>query len=65
MNVTKMRMLAWMFGETRRDRIKNEQFREHLGVALIGDKLSETCLRWSGDVQCRLATMPLKRSFSV
>ena len=29
---------------TRKDRIKNERFRGHLGVASIGDKLIEICL---------------------
>ena len=37
MSVAEMRMLRWMFGKSRKDRIKNERFWEHLEVALIGD----------------------------
>ena len=39
--------LRWMYGKTR-IKIVNERFREHLRVALIGDKIRETCLRWFG-----------------
>ena len=39
MDVTEMRTLRWMCGKTRNDKIKNERFREHLGVAIIGDKI--------------------------
>ena len=39
MNVVEMRMLRRMFGKARKDKIRNEQFREHLGVASIGDKI--------------------------
>ena len=42
MSVVKMRMLR----KTRKDRIINQRFREHLVVASIGDKIIETCLRW-------------------
>ena len=32
-------------GKSGRDKIRNEHFQEHLGVASIGDKISKTCLR--------------------
>ena len=39
MSVAKMRMLRWMCGKTRQDRIMNECTREWVGVAPIEDKL--------------------------
>ena len=42
-----MRMLRWMCGHTRLDRIRNVVFRERLGVANIADKIREWRLRWS------------------
>ena len=65
MNVAKMRMLRWMCGKTRIDKIRNEHFREHLGVATIGDKIRETCLRWFGHVQRRPATTPVRRNLAM
>ncbi|XP_076910882.1 uncharacterized protein LOC143568676 [Bidens hawaiensis] len=41
MEVAKMRMLHWMYGHTRLDRIRNSVFRERLGVANISDKIRE------------------------
>ena len=32
MNVVEMRMLRWMCGKIRKDKIRNDRFREHLGV---------------------------------
>jgi len=43
--------LRWMCGNTRKNRIRNECFREHLGVASIGDKIRDTHLRWFRNVQ--------------
>ena len=34
MSIAEVRMLRWMFGKIRKDRIRNEYFREHLGVAI-------------------------------
>lgn len=33
-----------MCGKTRKNKIRNKHFREHLGVALLGDKTRETRL---------------------
>ena len=38
MSVAEMRMLRWMYGENRKDKIRNGHFQEQLGVASIGDK---------------------------
>ena len=65
MTAVEMKMLRWIDGKIRKDRIRNEHFREHLEVATIDDKLRDTHLRWLGRVECRLATSPLKKSFSM
>ena len=40
-----------MCKKTRGKGIGNEQIMKHLGVTLIGDKLSDTCFSWFGYVQ--------------
>ncbi|KAJ0851966.1 hypothetical protein HanRHA438_Chr14g0632811 [Helianthus annuus] len=60
MEVAEMRMLRWMCGHTRLDRIKNEVFRERLGVASISDKIKEGRLRWFGHVKRRQTTAPVR-----
>ena len=53
MNVTEMRMLRWFCGHTRRDRIRNDDIRDKVGVAPIEEKLVQHRLRWYGHVQRR------------
>ena len=50
-SVAKMRMLRWMSGKTRDDRIRHDTIRERVGVAPIVEKLVENRLRWFGHVE--------------
>jgi len=43
--VVEMRMIGWMFGYTKLDRIRNVVIRERVGVAPLEEKLRETRLR--------------------
>ncbi|KAG5565645.1 hypothetical protein RHGRI_001531 [Rhododendron griersonianum] len=62
MSVAEMRMLRWICGKTRRDRIRNETVREMVGVAPIEEKLRENRLRWFGHVYRRPGDAVVKRA---
>ena len=48
MSITEMRMLRWMCGKTRKDKVRNEDIRRQVGIVPIEDKLRENRLRvWS------------------
>ena len=51
MSVAEMRMLRWISGNTRNDRIRNEEIFLKIGVASIDGKMRENHLRWFGHVQ--------------
>uniref|UniRef100_A0A914XRT6 Uncharacterized protein n=1 Tax=Plectus sambesii TaxID=2011161 RepID=A0A914XRT6_9BILA len=53
MKTTEMRMLRWMCGLTRLDRVRNEVVRRMVGVAEITGKMQEGRLRWFGHVTRR------------
>jgi hypothetical protein len=53
MSVAEMRMLRWICGHTRKDRIRNDDIRDKLGVAPIQEKLVQHHLRWFGHIQRR------------
>lgn len=60
MNAVEMRMSRWMCGNTRKDRIRHECFWEYLEVEIKRDLFEMV-----GHVQCRPATTPVRKSFSL
>ncbi|KAK8918583.1 hypothetical protein KSP39_PZI021505 [Platanthera zijinensis] len=61
MGVLEMRVLWWMFGHTRLDKIKNECIRDKTRVAPIAEKIREAWLRWFGHTQKSLVGLLLCR----
>ncbi|KAL5143855.1 SPX domain-containing membrane protein [Glycine soja] len=59
--VAEMRMLRWMCGKTRQDKIRNEAIRERVGVAPIVEKMVEIRLRWFGHVERRPVDSVVRR----
>ena len=51
LGVAKMRMFRWACGHTRKDRIRNDDIRERVGVAPIEEKLVQHHVRWLGHIQ--------------
>jgi hypothetical protein len=60
LSVAEMRMLRWFCGHTRRDRVRNEEIRDRVGVAPIEEKLIQHRLRWFGYVQRRPPEAPVR-----
>ena len=46
--VAEMRMLKWMCGHTRLDRISNECIKKKVGPTPVDEKIREMLLRWFG-----------------
>jgi hypothetical protein len=53
MSVIEIRMLRWISGITKKNKIRNEKICLKIGVAPIDEKMRESCLRWFGHVQRR------------
>ena len=65
MEVAEMRMQRWMCCNTIIDRIKNQEFREKLGVSPLAAKMRENRLRWFGHVQKKDFDSPVRRVESI
>jgi hypothetical protein len=52
-SVTKMCMLHWIYGHTRRNQLWNDDIRDRLGVAPIEEKLVQHRLKWFEHIQRR------------
>jgi len=61
LSVAEMRMLCWICGHTRLDRVRNDEIRDRLGVAPIEEKLIQHRLRWFGHIQRRPLDAPVHR----
>jgi hypothetical protein len=60
MSVAEMRMLQWICGHTRKNRIRNDDIQDKLGVAHIQEKLVQHRLRWFGHIQRRPPEAPVR-----
>jgi hypothetical protein len=60
LNIAEMRMLRWICGHTRRDRVQNDDIRERLGVTPVEEKLVQRRLRWFGHMQRRPVKAPIR-----
>ena len=54
-------MLRWMCGKTKMNKVRNEDIRNLVGVALIEDKMRENRLRWFGHIERRPMDAPVRR----
>uniref|UniRef100_A0A0A9HGK3 Uncharacterized protein n=1 Tax=Arundo donax TaxID=35708 RepID=A0A0A9HGK3_ARUDO len=53
LSIAEMRMLRWMCDHTRKDRVRNDDIRDKVGVASIEEKLVQHHLRWFRHIQRR------------
>ncbi|XP_070057152.1 uncharacterized protein [Nicotiana tomentosiformis] len=60
MKVAEMRMLRWMCGHTRLNRIRNAIIRDKVSVSPIEDKMREARLRWFGHVRRKSTNAPVR-----
>nr|XP_009783418.1 PREDICTED: uncharacterized protein LOC104232023 [Nicotiana sylvestris] len=65
MKVAKIGMLRWMYGYTKRDKIRNKVIRDKVGMALVEDKMRELKLRWFGHVRRRDTNTQVRRCESL
>ena len=59
--VAEMRMIQWMCGLTRLDRIRNVTIRERVRVASLEERLRGTRLRWFEHIKRRSVNAPVRR----
>ena len=54
-------MLRWICGNTKRDKVRNEDIHSKIGVAPIEENMRENRLRWLGHMRRRPTDAPLRR----
>ncbi|KAG2549259.1 hypothetical protein PVAP13_9KG163539 [Panicum virgatum] len=59
LSVAEMRMLRWICGYTRMDRVRNDDIRDRLEIAPIEEKFIQHRLRWFGHVQRKPLEAPV------
>ncbi len=65
LNVAEMKMLRWMCGVTKMDRIRNERIRGTVKVTEISKKVQERRLQWYGHVMRREENYVGRRTMSM
>jgi hypothetical protein len=60
MRVAEMRMLRWICGHKRKDRIRNDDIRNKLRIASIQKNLVQHRLRWFSHIQRRRHEAPVR-----
>ncbi|KAF3679746.1 Ubiquitin-conjugating enzyme E2 N [Capsicum annuum] len=65
LKVEEMRMLQWMCGHTRKDKVRNEIIQEKVGVASMEDKMRKVRFRWFGHVMRRGSDVSVRRYVSL
>jgi len=61
MRVAEMRMIHWIYGHTRLNKIKNKAIRGKIRVEPIEDKMREAGLHWFRHIRRRPSDVPVKR----
>ena len=61
MSLVEMRMLHWICGNTKRDKLRNEYIRTKIGVASIEKKIRENRLQWFGHLRRKLTDASVRR----
>ena len=56
-----VRMLRWIRGHTRKDKIRDDCIQGDIGVMSIEEKMIENLLRWFGHMQKRPSNAPVRR----
>ena len=56
-----MRILRWMCGKTKMDKVRNEDIPSLVEVVPIEDKMRENNLQWFDHIGCRPMDAPIRR----
>jgi hypothetical protein len=59
LSIAEIRMLRWIYGNTRRDRVRNDDIHERLGMTPVEEKLVQHRLRWFEHIQRRPTEAPV------